>query len=60
MPAMAERLRDEWPAVLAVVVLIGAHAYFTVAGTDQAQPLGVPLLAALVVFILAEAGRRLV
>ncbi len=60
MPAaIVEKLIDEWPAVLALVVLIWGHVYFTVVQGERIQPLGVPLFAAVLVFIVAELGRQL-
>lgn len=55
-----ETLIEEWPAVLAVFVLVAGHVALTI-GTDQEMtPLGIPLFAAIAVFLVAEAARRFV
>ncbi len=54
------RVIEEWPAVLAVIVLIGAHLLLTFATNTEATPLGIPLIAAIVAFITAELGRQIV
>ena len=53
-----EKAREEWPAVLAIFVLIGGHIGLAFVGGGM-QPFGVPLIAAVVVFLIAEFGRRL-
>ena len=53
------RIRRDWPAALAIVVLAVSHLILTLAGGDQARPLGIPLIAAIAVFVLAELGRTL-
>lgn len=59
MGRIVDRLVADWPAALAVAVLIVVHLALLVTGGD-ARPLGLPLFAAIVVFLLAELGRRLV
>lgn len=56
---VAARARQDWPAVLAIVVLAVLHVILSVTGGDQARPLGIPLIAGIAVFILAELGRTL-
>lgn len=58
MPELRDRLVSEWPAVLAIAVLVLAHVYLTVVRGGDGTPLGIPLFAAIVVFVLAEAVRR--
>lgn len=50
----------EWPAVLAVAVLVLGHVYLTVVAGEELTPIGTPLFAAIAVFLLAEGGRRLI
>lgn len=60
MTDIKTRLIEEWPAVLAVLVLVFGHIGLTaVLGAEQ-TPFGIPLIAAIVVFLVAEMGRRLV
>lgn len=54
------RLIEEWPAVLAVIVLALTHVYLTIFAGEDVTPFGLPLIAAIVVFLVAELGRRLV
>ena len=53
------RIRRDWPATLAVLVLATTHVALSIAGGDQARPLGIPLFAAVAVFVIAELGRTL-
>ena len=52
--SLVTRLRGEWPAVLAIVVLLVAHVYLTIIEGEALRPIGIPLLAAVIVFILGE------
>lgn len=54
------RIRAEWPAVLAVIVLAFSHVFLTVVRGDDVTPIGLPLFIAVAVFLVAEFGRRLV
>ena len=56
--SLLERILAEWPAVLAVLVLIGGHVYLTGIRGEDLAPLGIPLFAAIVVFVVAEIARR--
>lgn len=58
MPELRDRLVREWPAGMAIAVLVVAHVYLTGVRGGDGTPLGVPLIAAIVVFVLAEAVRR--
>ena len=60
MTDLRRRLIEEWPAVLAVVVLVVSHVYLTILLQEEMTPLGIPLIAAIVVFLVAEVGRRVV
>lgn len=57
---LTDRLVAEWPAVLAIAVLVLGHVVMMVGLEESLQPLGIPLFAAIIVFILGEFGRRLV
>lgn len=48
---------EEWPAVLAFVVLVLGHLVSALVLEQGIQPLGAPLIVAVVVFIVAELGR---
>lgn len=54
-----DRLRQEWPALLAVAVLAAGHLYLALVEGEDFTLLGMPLIAAIVVFLVAEFGRRL-
>lgn len=58
---MFEGIRDlvvaEWPAVLAFFVLVAGHLVSAVVLGEGVRPLGLPLLVAVLVFIVAELGR---
>lgn len=60
MTDIRSRLVDEWPAVLAVLVLILGHIVLTISMEEEMTPLGIPLIAAIAVFLVAEVARRLV
>lgn len=55
-----ERLAGEWPAVLAIVTLVLAHVYLTAAQGETNPPLGLPLIAAILVFLGGEVVRRVI
>ena len=55
---LVERALAEWPALLAVIVLAGGHIYLSVVHGEPLRPLGIPLFAAIIVFVLAELARR--
>lgn len=57
MTDLLSRLAGEWPALLAVVVLIVGHLYFAIVEGQRLRPIGIPLFAAAAVFILAELYR---
>ena len=56
-PDLGELLVSEWPAVLAFVVLVLGHLVSIFVLGEGMRPLGLPLLAAIAVFIVAEVGR---
>lgn len=58
MSEFRDRFVSEWPAVLALAVLVIGHVYLTGVRGGDGTPLGVPLFAAIAVFVLAEAVRR--
>lgn len=49
----------EWPAALAVLVLVTGYAVLVVVDDDAIGPLGIPLFAAILVFAAGELVRRL-
>lgn len=59
MTRISERLREDWPAALALFTLLLGYAILTVTDIDSLQPFGIPLLAAVAVFIIAEAARSI-
>ena len=52
------RLREEWPLVLGVIALIVTYVWFHLVQDYTWHPFGPPVLAAVVVTILAEIVRR--
>lgn len=59
MADISERVREDWPAVLALITLLLGYVVLTIIDLDSLQPFGLPLLAAVAVFIVAEAARSL-
>lgn len=57
---LPSRIIEEWPAALAVAVLVVSHVYLVIVLERDLTPLGIPLIAAIVVFLVAEVARRLV
>lgn len=60
MADLTDRVVAEWPAVLAVGVLVLGHLALSMEQGDPLRPLGIPLFAAMVVFLGGELLRRLV
>lgn len=56
---VVDRALEDWPAVLAVITLILGHLYLMVAAGESLRPLGIPLFAAILVFLGGELLRRL-
>ena len=57
MTGLLSRISAEWPALLAVCVLILGHLWLTVVEGQALRPIGIPLFAAAAVFLLAELYR---
>ena len=53
----ADLVVAEWPAVLAVLILVGGHLIYLLVLEDGLRPLGVPFFVSISVFVLAELGR---
>ena len=58
-PSGVRRILAEWPALLAVLVLVAGHVYLTGIRGQDITPIGIPLFAAIAVFLLAEFARRM-
>ena len=56
---LRERAIAEWPATLAILTLIVGHFYLTIIAGQDLTPIGIPLFAAIIVFLAGELGRRL-
>lgn len=52
------KVRREWPAALAVAVLVLGHVWLGVVEGQTWRPIGPPLFAAAAVFILGELYRK--
>lgn len=60
MTDLRTRIIEEWPAALAILVLAVSHVGLTAVMGAEQTPFGIPLIAAILVFLIAELGRRLV
>lgn len=56
---ITEVLVAEWPAVVAFLVLVAGHLVSALILGQGVRPLGLPLLVAILVFIVAEGARQL-
>lgn len=52
------RIRKEWPAALAILVLVIGHLYLVGVQGQELTPFGIPLVLAVIVFLVGEAARR--